>query len=85
MLEQAGAARPVRDAVDARLIEQARTRTGSIINSRDEVGGRPKYPVAAAPKDTDGDGIPDDWEQANGLNPRDAKGGLPMDASGYTT
>jgi hypothetical protein len=41
-----------------------------------QVGGYPKYegtPYA----DTDGDGLPDDWETAHGLNPKD-----PSDATG---
>ncbi|MDY4556754.1 MAG: pectate lyase [Prevotella sp.] len=37
--------------------------------------------------DTDGDGIPDEWETANGLNPSDAKDGnaYTIDTKGYYT
>lgn len=37
--------------------------------------------------DTDGDGIPDEWETANGLNPNDAKDGTTytLDSKGYYT
>ena len=37
--------------------------------------------------DTDGDGIPDEWEKANGLNPNDASDALTysLDKKGYYT
>lgn len=40
VLTEAGASRP-RDAVDARIVEEVRTRTGRIIDSEEEVGGWP--------------------------------------------
>lgn len=85
VLAQAGAIRPVRDPVDARLIHEVETRTGRIINSQTEVGGWPKYRTAPPPKDSDGDGIPDDWEIAHGLNPNDhSDAGLDRGGDGYT-
>ncbi len=37
-----------------------------------------------APVDTDSDGIPDEWETANGLNPNSAADGNTLNAEGYT-
>jgi hypothetical protein len=84
VLAGAGAVCPVRDAVDARLVRDARTRGGHIINSQKDVGGWPEYRTAAAPKDTDGDGVPDEWEAAHGLNPKDPTDGSATGPDGYS-
>lgn len=47
-----------------------------IITDPSQMGGLPKY-KGKPRKDSDGDGMPDDWEIANGLNPND-----PSDADG---
>jgi hypothetical protein len=84
VLAGVGATVPVRDAVDARIIADVRNGAGRIVNSQKEVGGWPDYKSAEPPKDSDGDGIPDDWEIAHGLNPRDAQDAVKMRPSGYT-
>lgn len=71
VLQQAGAVLPKRDAVDARLVNDVRDRTGRQINSQTEVGGWPSLHSLPAPKDADRDGMPDAWELMNGLNPDD--------------
>lgn len=84
VLAQAGASL-VRDAVDLRMVDDVRQRRGRLINSQSEVGGWPVLKSAPAPLDSDGDGMPDAWELAQGLNPRDASDATRVDpASGYT-
>ncbi len=85
VLENAGATRPVRDAVDARIISEMRSGTGSIIDSQWEVGGWPVYRPGRPPADSDRDGMPDDWEKAHGMNPRNpADASADSDSDGYT-
>lgn len=64
-----------------------------IINSQDDikpVGAAadwspwPALNATEAPLDTDGDGMPDAWETANGLNPNDASDGAKLASNGYT-
>lgn len=81
----AGAVLPGRDGVDERIAGLVRSRGGRIINSQKDVGGWPEYRSAAAPADTDEDGMPDAWERARGLNPSDASDAAKdRDGDGYT-
>jgi hypothetical protein len=74
-----------RDPVDKAVVEQVRTRTGRHIDSQREIGGWPQLPVGRPRPDRDGDGIPDDWERAHGLDPNDARDGpADPDRNGYT-
>ncbi|MBY0374950.1 MAG: thrombospondin type 3 repeat-containing protein, partial [Bryobacteraceae bacterium] len=79
-----GGASKARDRVDQRLVEQVQSRTGRIINSPREVGGLPVIAPATALPDSDNDGMPDEWERRNGLNPMDPSDGARPSASGYT-
>ncbi len=72
VLRYAGASNS-RDACDQRIINQVKTATGRIPDSQDEVGGWPTLKSLPAPRDADTDGMADDWETANGLNPKDAE------------
>ncbi len=84
VLAGVGATAPKRDAVDSRLISDVRDRSGHIINSQTEVGGWPELKTAAAPTDSDNDGMPDAWETAHGLNAQDASDANGVRADGYT-
>ncbi len=91
VLARAGCSRS-RDAVDQRIVEEIRSGTAQfgetyrgggkgIIDSQQAVGGWPELRSRPAPLDTDQDGMPDDWEKANRLNPNDPAAGL-LDANG---
>jgi hypothetical protein len=80
VLQHAGASR-ARDAVDLRIVAGVRDRTGPIIDSQAEVGGWPELEAGTPWTDGDGDGIPDDWERAQGLDPAIAADG-PADRNG---
>ncbi|MEV4798377.1 Ig-like domain-containing protein [Nonomuraea sp. NPDC049421] len=85
VLEQAGATLPRRDAIDARLVDEARTGTGRHINSQKDVGGFLPLPSEVpAPADGDHDGIPDAWESAHGLDPADPADAQAIGPDGYT-
>lgn len=81
VLKNAGASFK-RDAVDIRLVREVRMGTSSfgenkdgIIDSQKDVGGWPELKSLPAPPDTDGDGIPDEWESSHDLNPNDPHDG----------
>ncbi|WP_199117686.1 T9SS type A sorting domain-containing protein [Pedobacter sp. ASV28] len=94
VLKNAGAILPVRDAVDRRVVSETATGTAysvgitsgkrGIIDLPVEVGGWPVYQSGPALTDTDEDGMPDNWELANGLNPNDPTDGNTTNAEGYT-
>lgn len=81
VINNAGASK-FRDEVDKRILNEVRTGTvtygdNGIINSQKDVGGWPDLSGGIAPVDTDGDGMPDEWELDNALdpnNPDDHKG-----------
>lgn len=90
-----------RDEVDARYMEEAKTGTATykgsitqspgIIDKVADVNGytETNFGNASRPDgfDTDKDGIPDEWEKANGLNPNDANDALTcsLDKKDYYT
>ena len=88
VLEYAGASL-YRDEVDERYAHEAETGTATYIGSVTHKPGlidvvadcngytEANFPTAKRESgfDTDGDGIPDEWETANGLNPKDKSDG----------
>lgn len=109
VMENAGATLPVRDAVDKRVIETARSGKAiyspeaktfqspymrrrhvadsykkGIICDAQQVGGLPEY-NGAPYKDSDGDGMPDEWELQYGLDPNDPSDAVKdCSGDGYT-
>ncbi|OHB63861.1 MAG: hypothetical protein A2168_08840 [Planctomycetes bacterium RBG_13_50_24] len=85
VLAESGATAPQRDAVDSRIVNDVKNRTGKIIDSPDQVGGYPDLSGWTAPADSDHDGMPDEWERQMNLNPDDASdAGGDLDSDGYT-
>jgi hypothetical protein len=86
------------DDHDRRIIRETRegnftyrgSRSGlpGLPDSQDDVGGWEAYPEVHRPHDwdTDGDGMPNHWELAKGLNPEDPHDGQgDPDGDGYTS
>lgn len=84
VLNDVGATRPRRDAIDTRIIQDVINRThtyrGSIdhlpgiIDSQTDVGGYPQLKDGPVPPDTDHDGLPDWWEKQHSFNPNSPLG-----------
>lgn len=85
IVEHAGASR-VRDSHDRRIIEQLSSlgTMGAFIANEDEVGGIGTVAGGDTPVDTDGDGMPDEWEKANGTDPNKDDANDDADGNGYT-
>ena len=84
VLQFAGASHR-RDAVDQRIVEETRKgnytyegshgSTNGMVDQPIDVGGWPEYKSEPAPTDSDGDGIPNEWEKKYNLNPNDPSDG----------
>jgi hypothetical protein len=95
VVAHAGASKS-RDSIDSRIANEIRTGTAQfgatwggggkgIIDSQSDVGGWPELASAPAPPDSDHDGMPDDWERSQGLDPQNyADGTRDEDKDGYT-
>lgn len=98
VLKHAGASLPKRDIIDERVINDVTNGTATyggkgykskrhpsgIIDSQQDVGGWPELRSLPAPIDSDHDGMPDEWERANGLNPNNAADRNDIGSEGYT-
>jgi len=83
VLASAGASKD-RDAADKRVVDGIIARTHRRIDSQKQVGGWPELKSPPAPKDTDHDGMSDEWEKAQGLNPADPDDRNGTAKDGYT-
>lgn len=73
-----------RDRVDASILRSVVDRTGSLIDSQKQVGGWPELRTQRPPDDSDGDGLPDAWEAARGLDGLDASDGRSQGPDGFS-
>jgi pectate lyase len=88
VLDQSGASL-IRDTLDQRIVNDVKQGTGRIIDVQggfshstpyeQTVQAWPLLQAKSAPKDADADGMPDEWEKANGLNANSS-----ADAQAYT-
>ncbi len=60
------------------------TQPCGIIDSQADVGGWPELSTSTPPVDSDGDGMPDEWETRHTLNPNDPSDRNLTHSSGYT-
>lgn len=92
-----GASRPIRDAVDERVIQEFYSGKGKVgIGANDRTGGHnvvaqrqwglyEQASVHPENYDSDADGMPDKWEGSYGLDPNDSSdSNLDRDGDGYT-
>ncbi len=92
VLAEVGATVPQRDWQDARIINETRAGTAigqgskkkdGIIDDPQVVGGWPTL-TGTPYVDTDGDGMPDEYETANALDPANPNDGAMITAEGYS-
>ena len=96
LIKNVGATLPRQDAVDLRLFSELESGTGKMpdcvvatdppskrVCERNNVGGWPEYDPGTPREDTDSDGLPDDWEIANGTDPLNSADSVEIDSSGY--
>jgi Concanavalin A-like lectin/glucanases superfamily len=80
------------DTIDARAVRALQNSSGGSTTatstatacSDGECGETGSYPIGTPPVDTDGDGIPDSWETAHGLDLNNPADGPVIAANGYS-
>lgn len=88
LLPDVGASLPYRDMVDAYMVREAKTfgKEGALLSSESQLPfGIPSSWTCAnfeKPLDSDGDGMPDAWEKANGTDPN-ADDAMVIAGNGY--
>jgi len=94
VLKYAGVTIPNRDTLDQRIVNDVENRIGRLIDVQGgfphatpysmTVNAWPALNSSPAPLDSDHDGMPDSWENANKLNPNDASDRTLIAPNGYT-
>ena len=84
VLTWAGARPWSRDEPDTRVVNDVYDKTGKLVNSPGESGGYGSLDKGKTLKDSDGDGMPDTFEQAYGTQPNKADNNGDIDGDGYT-
>jgi len=96
VLSDVGCNAPVLDDHDVRMVEETRTGTYKYVGSKSgkkglidretDAGGYEDFPFEAREEgfDTDGDGMPDWWERANGTDPATADNNRDDNHDGWT-
>lgn len=101
VLADVGATMPQQDTIDRRILHEVRSGTFShrgskgnlpgIIDTPSDLGPNPwpEYRTHDVPRDSDHDGLPDDWETVHGRNPSSPRGDFSdanadPDGDGYT-
>ncbi len=85
VLAEAGATLPARDAVDLRIVNDVRHGSGAVINFETDISPAGRWQVyhsLPSPADSDGDGIPDYWQEQFSLPKNSAM--QDTDGDGYT-
>ena len=82
VLAKAGCSLPHRDTLDVRIVNDVKNRTGKLIDCQGGYPSQSAYSLTqnawpalsngTAQTDSDHDGMPDNWENARGLNPANA-------------
>ncbi len=90
LLPDVGASLPYRDLADCYMVDEVLSfgKKGKLITKESElpIGAPDTWAFWTGSKraDADGDGMPDDWENANGLSASDASDAMKIAANGYT-
>jgi hypothetical protein len=72
------------DATSARMVHETRTGTGRQGYQANINSDRAAIKQEPAPKDTDHDGLPDEWERNKGLDPKNPTDSRKLSRSGYS-